>query len=119
MLSREATQEGIHITAGLYNALLYVTTGGNNWEHYARDLKGPPPPSTSAVTMPVASTLSPSSGSVVCPPTDGDVLPIDAENSPPGPPLTKEELISATDAVWSHMQAGTNEIEFYCVEILA
>ena len=119
---REAEQDGLHLNPGLYNALLYVTTGGNNWEHYARGIEGPPPviaphsPHASA-SKPAASKQPPApEASSVTASGAGRGPSADPQAQPTGltaemmaepmadPPPTRQDLISATEAVWSHMQ---------------
>ena len=133
LLPREAVAEGLSIPAGLYNALLYISSGGNNWEHYARGIAGPPPepifsqtPTSSASTAasPAAAAAAAGAsggGGVVLisqkkgyfdgRPSGRAAATLEAEAAmsgveqpPPSPPPTKEELISATEAIWSHMQ---------------
>ena len=104
-------QEGLNINPGLYNALLYVTTGGNNWEHFARDLEGPPPPVTPP--SPEADSSTEATADLVATAEKETFIP-SVDDSPADPtshageaadsPPTKEDLIGATEAVWAQMQ---------------
>ncbi|GAX83669.1 hypothetical protein CEUSTIGMA_g11094.t1 [Chlamydomonas eustigma] len=79
---KEVVQEGLPLNLGLYNALLYVTTGGNDWECYTRGRVLP--------ALKIEGTAGMSDDS-------------DRAST------SKAELISATQAVWSHLKvSGVN-----------
>ena len=126
LLPREAVAEGLSIPAGLYNALLDISSGGNNWEHYARGIAGPPPEPTftQTPTSPAAAAAAAGAsggGGVVlisqkkgyfdgrpsgraAAKSEAEAAMSGVEQPPPSPPPTKEELISATEDIWAHMQ---------------
>jgi hypothetical protein len=58
MICREVVQEGLPLNVGLYNALLFVTTGGNDWECYARDRPLPTLPEESADMLQTGSGMN-------------------------------------------------------------
>ena len=100
--------EGIAIPAGLYNALLYVSSGGGCWDHYARGREGPPPQALADPGTELRQRGGVEGGrGQGMGGRGGDLEPGDGGGGhvdPEGPPVSKEDLINATEAIWQHMK---------------